>query len=665
MRIKCKAFQIYLILVLSQSILFPQEGGKEKDLSEMSLEELTNFEISVASKIPLTTRKAPGVVTLITKEEIFRSGARDLIDVLRLVPGIEFGIDVRGVTSVGMRGNWGHEGKVLLQWDGQVMNELLFQTIQVGSHYPVDLIERIEVIRGPGSAVYGGNAEFCVINIISTPASVLNGAFVSSDFGWMTNSTGRETYNFSFGKKTNNYEIDFSLYTGTANRSDRTSTDYHPDNPYHSFNMAGQSTLNPTFFSAGFKYDNFQTRIIVDKYYLNDRTVYGINKPTVPKHEFNSYIADIQYNWRPNEDLVLTPRFSYTQNSPWKCKDLNYSLPIYLDKWDQRFFGALALNYKISDEFHLLSGVEAYKDEGHAGDSSYYYRDPNKKSLSLTNYAFFAQGLYSNHIADITLGFRFEDHSEAGSSFVPRLVITKIIDKFHLKALCSFAFRSPGIENISRYSTEKITSENTTIYEFETGYMFSDLMSVSANIYTLKIKDPIVFFVDPVLKVSAYHNGSKSGTRGIEAEYRIKTSKFFTTINYSYYETDGNDVPDYVVFENNKVLLGFPQHKITFNSTYYFSPQFSVNLSGSYLSKRYADNDVAKIQFSESPKMLLNFYFVYKDIFLEHLNLGFGSYNVLNEGYSFIQPYNGGSSPLPGPSREFIVKFSYQVDAGI
>ena len=66
----------------------------------------------------------------------------------------------------------------------------------------------------------------------------------------MAKSTGRETISFALGKKTGTYELDFSLYTGKANRSDQILTDYHPENPYHSFNMPGQSTLNPLFFSA-------------------------------------------------------------------------------------------------------------------------------------------------------------------------------------------------------------------------------------------------------------------------------------------------------------------------------------------------------------------------------------------------------------------------------
>ena len=74
--------------------------------------------------------------------------------------------------------------------------------------------------------------------------------------------------------------------------------------------------------------------------------------------------------------------------------------------------------------------------------------------------------------------------------------------------------------------------------------------------------------------MSAYHNGPKTGSQGIEAEYRIKLDKFYSTINYSYYEADNNEVPDYIVVENNKMLLGFPQHKVTFNSTYFINPDF-------------------------------------------------------------------------------------------
>src|SRR6185436_9636381 len=149
---------------------------------EMSLEQLMNIEISVASRKALTPRESPGIVTLITEDEITNSGAQDLMDILRLVPGFDFGSDVEGVVGLGIRGNWAHEGKMLLLIDGQQMNEALYSTIQLGNHYPVQQIRKIEIIRGPGSAMYGGNAEYAVINIITKNDKEFTGVSVSADY---------------------------------------------------------------------------------------------------------------------------------------------------------------------------------------------------------------------------------------------------------------------------------------------------------------------------------------------------------------------------------------------------------------------------------------------------------------------------------------------------
>ena len=109
------------------------------------LEAFVNSLIAVASKKPINLRESPSVTTLITKEEISKSGARDLIDVLRLVPGIDFGVDIEGVVGIGMRGNWANEGKVLVLLDGQEMNEIISAGNMFGNHYPIEQIKKIEV----------------------------------------------------------------------------------------------------------------------------------------------------------------------------------------------------------------------------------------------------------------------------------------------------------------------------------------------------------------------------------------------------------------------------------------------------------------------------------------------------------------------------------------
>jgi outer membrane receptor for ferrienterochelin and colicin len=99
---------------------------KTSQLEDLSLEELLSVEVRVASGSSnrgLTTRESPSIVTLVTEEEIRKSGARDMIDVLRLVPEFEFGVDVQGAVGVDIRGNWGYEGKILFLFDRQEMND--------------------------------------------------------------------------------------------------------------------------------------------------------------------------------------------------------------------------------------------------------------------------------------------------------------------------------------------------------------------------------------------------------------------------------------------------------------------------------------------------------------------------------------------------------------
>ncbi len=197
-----------------------------EDIGVISLEDLLNIEISVASgKKALTTRESPGIVSVITAREIRNSGARDLVDILRLVPGIEFGVDVWGITGISMRGNWAHEGKVLLMMDGQELNELAFSTNMLGSHYSVDQIQAIEIIRGPGSAIYGGFAELGVINIITKSGKDLSGFAGGINYGQLDNASARQQVHLSLGKETDTMEGSVLVFFSDGRRSDRDYTD--------------------------------------------------------------------------------------------------------------------------------------------------------------------------------------------------------------------------------------------------------------------------------------------------------------------------------------------------------------------------------------------------------------------------------------------------------
>ncbi|MCS6809426.1 MAG: TonB-dependent receptor plug domain-containing protein, partial [Candidatus Kapabacteria bacterium] len=208
-----------------------QDASSSQALEELSLEELLNVEIGVASSSKtrgLTARESPGIVTLITQEEIRKSGARDMIDILRLVPGFEFGVDVQGAVGVGIRGNWGYEGKVLFLLDGQELNDNTYGILILGNHFSVQQIKRVEIIRGPGSALYGGFAELAVINIITKTAEDLQGIEAYGMYGQMTQSYGRRGGGINIGSvlpSLDSLKISALLFASEGQRSDQVYTD--------------------------------------------------------------------------------------------------------------------------------------------------------------------------------------------------------------------------------------------------------------------------------------------------------------------------------------------------------------------------------------------------------------------------------------------------------
>ena len=95
-----------------------EETSSSPDIFDLSLEELMNIEISVTSQNKMSLRETPGIVTVITQQEIENSGARDLSDLLRTVPGFEIAGDGENVLGLGVRGNYALEGKALLLMRG-------------------------------------------------------------------------------------------------------------------------------------------------------------------------------------------------------------------------------------------------------------------------------------------------------------------------------------------------------------------------------------------------------------------------------------------------------------------------------------------------------------------------------------------------------------------
>ena len=138
---------------------------------EAELNALLNTPLTVASSKATSLRESPGVISVISGQEIAATAPRNINDVLRLVPGFQIGYDSQGSSGLMARSFWTYEGKNLIMWDNLDITELLYGTTTLGDRFPVDQIKRIEIIRGPSSSLYGANAVVGVIAITTRRAA--------------------------------------------------------------------------------------------------------------------------------------------------------------------------------------------------------------------------------------------------------------------------------------------------------------------------------------------------------------------------------------------------------------------------------------------------------------------------------------------------------------
>ncbi len=188
------------------------------ELAQLSIEELISIKVTSVMKTPQSLAKSPAAVYVLTNEEIRRFGATNIVDLLRTVPGVMVAEPDKGVFAVSIRGfNDIHANKLLVMVDGRSVYNHIFSGV-FWNHLGLFMedIERIEVIRGPGSSVWGANAVNGVINIITKNAEDTKGAFLDFACGKPNTVSGSVRYGKGFGD-----DSAFRIYaTGVTNRND-------------------------------------------------------------------------------------------------------------------------------------------------------------------------------------------------------------------------------------------------------------------------------------------------------------------------------------------------------------------------------------------------------------------------------------------------------------
>lgn len=210
-------FACYFFLL---GIFLPTSSWAKKlpdDLTELSLENLLDIKVSTVSRQKSTLGKSPAAAFVISSEMIRRSGATVIPELFRMVPGMDVARVDNNKWNISVRGFNGDrfQGKLLVQIDGRPLYTPLFSGVYWDMvDYPLEDIDRIEVIRGPGASVWGANAVNGIINIITKAATKTTGGLLSGGGGTVEQGFGTVRY----GGKIND-RVAYRTYAKGFNRA--------------------------------------------------------------------------------------------------------------------------------------------------------------------------------------------------------------------------------------------------------------------------------------------------------------------------------------------------------------------------------------------------------------------------------------------------------------
>lgn len=240
---------------------YPQPAQSAQSLKKLTLEELGNVEVTTYSKTPSELWQTPAAMYVITSEQILRSGATNIADALRLAPGVEVGRMSSDYWAVGIRGLQDEFSKsVLVLIDGRNVYTPLFAGVYWDvQDLPLNDIDHIEVIRGPGGTIWGPNAANGVINIITKHSRDTRGVMADGVAGSQDHTIDDLQYGSGRGK------WDYRVFGRGFERHHEYHSDGINDDDWHQERLgfrADGKQGEQTYFLSGNLYKGVSPQII-------------------------------------------------------------------------------------------------------------------------------------------------------------------------------------------------------------------------------------------------------------------------------------------------------------------------------------------------------------------------------------------------------------------
>ncbi len=535
-------------------------GGAQEtkgDLAGLSLEELTHVEVYSASRHLQSTTEAPASVTIITAQEIHDHGYRTLADALNTVRGF-FITNDRNYSSLGVRG-FARPGdlntRVLLLVDGHRLNDNVYEQAMIGTEFPidVDLIERIEVVRGPVSSLYGSNALFGSINIITKRGGDLSGSEAAVSVG----SYGTAQERVSYGKRTGRFDF---LASGTILRSDGHDNLYFPEFDSPETNNGIASHLDGGHSESGLLTASFQDFTL--------HAVFGSREKDIPTASYGTLFdtagtrttdahgyLDLRYehtfgSWgllarTYYDDYVYRGRYAYASdvNAAEQSPELDFG--------NGEWAGAeVQVSRTVAGNNRLTGGLEFrdnFRQDQFTYDQNPYNPQLDDRRSSYVFATYLQDEVKVTSKLDANAGLRYDFYSDTEGSVDPRVALVyRPVQGTALKLMYGEAFRAPN--DYERYyavspniANASLSPERIRTTEGVWEQHLPDHLTLATSLFYSRMTG-LITQVETEGGALVYRNLQRVGSVGAEAELGgTITRNSNWTASYSYQETGDED----------------------------------------------------------------------------------------------------------------------------
>ncbi|MES2138273.1 MAG: TonB-dependent receptor [Bacteroidota bacterium] len=697
---------LFMYMLNSSTVVMSQDTLKLENLLDLSLAELMELNIISTSKIQEKLTESPASIYIITKQEIKLRGYLDLKDVLRDIPSFDYISNggVGNITEFIVRGVNEGTSNVLVFRDGIKISNPGNITLPFGNQMPLHNVERIEVIVGPSSVIYGQDTYSGLINIITdhktqNELQLGGGSYETFSPSGFVNFKLKKGYIFLSGRSfiSKGYDL-YKLYPEIY-KDDIDSLKVKIPNWQDKFDENDMGT-------NAFKRDyNFHVEMNLKKITvgvihsrINEAKTGFTPKRYLTNHNTSIDIKSTQFYSIHNDTLsprlFLKTKFLINNHQTGNDYKNTYAIPQYNGDTLEpagvvKYFYYINTSSSLEEQFvytptsKILLNTGAIAEYISSTPLSENYFEPKNTDEELavyrfTNFGAFLQGTYSfNARNKLIVGGRLDKNSSYG--FVPTYraaLVLSPISKINFKLLYGKAYREPTVRqlygvNIIDISVDignpALKPETINTYELVFNYEKSRNLNLVTNLYYNHSPDIIqqkMIGIDDIgRKIMQNQNINSLKTYGTEMSMKYNIIKSLTAeLWYCYLNGQYTVYDDMNNSYVSKEISQISRNKINLGLTYILMKKMGFYLNTHWVDKISTTTGNSEF-FGEPMKGYTNL-----DLNISYLGqkleVGFMINNLLNQKYYHAGPnIQSGSyvTKVPQPLQNYFIKISYHI----